>query len=124
MKKKLVYICSPFRGDYEQNTEYARSYCEVILRYISDVIPLAPHLYFPQFLDDTDPDERELGLEAGLALLDICDEIWVYGIENPSEGMKAEIEHAKKRGIQIRDGFGVTGDALITAIKEGDFYVG
>lgn len=34
---------------------------------------------------------------------DLCSEIWVYGMKNPSEGMKAEIQHAQENGITIRD---------------------
>ena len=37
----------------------------------------------------------------GLQLLDICSELWVFGI-HISEGMKAEIEKAKLKGIPIR----------------------
>ena len=103
--KKLVYICSPFRGNYEDNTENALIYCRVIMRHCPDVIPIAPHLYFPRFLDDLDEDERKLGMEAGIALLDNCSEMWVFGIDKPSEGMKAEIEHAEKCGIPVKDGF-------------------
>ena len=28
MRKKLVYICSPCRGDVEKNIEKAQRYCE------------------------------------------------------------------------------------------------
>lgn len=122
MSKKLVYICSPCRGDYEKNLREARGYCEVVMMCYPDVIPIAPHVYFTQFLDDRDPTQRSLGMEAGLTLLDMCDEIWVYGLQNPSEGMQAEIDFALKKGIKIRDGFdhdnganereGELGDAL------------
>ena len=105
MSKKLVYICSPCRGDYEKNIREARGYCEVVIKNYPDVVPIAPHVYFTQFLDDTNPTERSLGMEAGLALLDMCDEIWVYGLKNPSAGMQAEIDYALKNGIKIRDGF-------------------
>lgn len=104
MSKKFVYICSPCRGDYEQNIQKARAYCRVIVTFYPDVIPIAPHLYFTQFLDDGKPNERSLGMEAGLALLDMCDEIWVFGLDNPSEGMKAEIDYAHKNGIPLRSG--------------------
>lgn len=107
MSKKLVYICSPCRGDYEKNIREARGYCEAVIKNYPDVIPIAPHVYFTQFLDDTKPTERSLGMEAGLALLDKCDEIWVYGLNNPSEGMQAEIDYAQKKGIKIRDGFDI-----------------
>ena len=32
-------------------------------------IPIAPHIYFPQFLSDEIAEEREFGLKAGLSLL-------------------------------------------------------
>lgn len=104
MSKKFVYICSPCRGDYEQNIQKARAYCHVIMKCFPTVIPIAPHIYFTQFLDDTKQNERSLGMEAGLALLDMCDEIWVFGLDNPSEGMQAEIDYAHKNGIPLRSG--------------------
>ena len=58
---------------------------------------------FTQFLDDTKPEERTAGMDMGLSLLAMCDELWVYGIENPSEGMRNEIEYAKQHQIPIRD---------------------
>ena len=64
-------------------------------------IPFAPHLLFPQFLDDSDPKERELGLFFGVALMSKCAEVWVFG-ETISAGMAKEIEKAEKRGMRIR----------------------
>lgn len=103
--KKLVYICSPLRGDILKNLTNAAGYCREVVDNWPDVIPIAPHLYFTQFLNDNRPNERLLGMEMGLALLDMCEELWVYGIDHPSEGMKAELEYAKANGITIRDGF-------------------
>lgn len=103
--KKLIYICSACRGDYENNLQNARIYCRAIMKRFPDVVPIAPHLLFTQFLDDSDPAERAHGLEAGIALLDMCDEMWVFGLDHPTEGMSAEIEYAKEYGIPIRDGF-------------------
>ena len=95
MRKKLVYICSPCRGDLEKNIEKAQHYCREAVELWDDVIPIAPHVYFTQFLDDTKPEERTAGMDMGLSLLAMCDELWVYGIENPSEGMRNEIKYAK-----------------------------
>ena len=128
MRKRFIYICSPCRGDMEKNITKAQGYCREAAELWPDVVPIAPHVYCTQFTDDTIPAERELGMELGLALLDICDELWVYGIENPSEGMKREIEYAEAHGIPIRDAAEVyqsqkaaaaegedeLGDALIT----------
>lgn len=120
MSKKLVYICSPYSGDRDKNTMAAHCFCRIAMNHYPDVIPIAPHIYFTQFLDDTDPTERSLGMEAGLALLDMCDEMWVYGLQNPSEGMQAEIDYALKNGIKIRDGFDHNNGAMEPGIKTGD----
>lgn len=103
MRKRLIYICSPLRGDIEKNIQKAQGYCREAVDLWPDVIPIAPHVYCTQFLDDTIPQEREAGMELGIALLDMCDELWVYGINNPSEGMKKEIAYAKEHGIPVKD---------------------
>lgn len=123
MRKKLVYICSPCRGEVEKNIIKAQGYCREAVELFPDVIPIAPHVYFTQFLNELEPAERAEGMEMGIALLDMCSEIWVYGMDNPSEGMKAEIEYAEEHGITIRDAADVykatelpdeeLGDALI-----------
>ena len=70
---KVVYICSPYAGNIEVNTENARRYC----RYAVDVgcMPIAPHLLYPQFMDDSDPAERDVVLKFGIVLLFRCAEL-------------------------------------------------
>lgn len=41
--------------------------------------PFAPHLFFPQFLDDEIPEERELGMFMAIIMLTKCAELWVFG---------------------------------------------
>lgn len=103
MRNRLIYICSPLRGDIEKNIQKAQGYCREAVELWPDVIPIAPHVYCTQFLDDTIPQEREAGMELGIALLDMCDELWVYGINNPSEGMKKEIAYAEEHGIPVKN---------------------
>ena len=64
-------------------------------------IPIAPHLLFPQFLDDTNPPERELGLFFGNALMSKCAEVWVFG-SRISAGMESEIKRAKWKDYHLR----------------------
>ena len=97
--KPLVFICSPYSGDTEGNARNARLYCRFAIK--KNFIPLAPHLLFPQFLDDGDPAERELGLFCGMVLLCRCSELWVFG-DDITTGMAAEIAKAKRRGMHIR----------------------
>jgi len=95
----LVYIASPFAGDTDTNTGRARGYCRFAVS--KGCIPIAPHLHYPQFMDDGDREQRELGLFFALVLLGKCDELWVFG-EKISKGMAAEITKAKKRGMPIK----------------------
>lgn len=94
----LVYIASPFSGDIERNTKKAQGYCRFAVS--KGYIPLAPHLHYPQFLDDEYEEERELGLRFALILLGKCEELWVF--DKVSKGMAREISKAKKRGMSIR----------------------
>ena len=99
---KLVYICSPLRGDgafgtsTEQNIKRAHEYCAYAAD--CDVIPLAPHTIFTNYLDDKNPEQRRQGLNMGLKLLKRCDEMWIMG-GVLSEGMKGEIALAEKKNI-------------------------
>ena len=95
----LVYIASPFAGDTERNTERAQGYCRFAVS--KGCIPLAPHLHYPQFMDDDDREQRELGLFFALVLLDKCDELWVFG-STISAGMAAEIRRAKRKNCRLR----------------------
>ena len=95
---KVVFVCSPYAGDVEANTRRARRYCRFAVD--QGYIPIAPHLLFPQFLNDDDPHERELGLSFGNALVSKCHEVWVFG-RTISSGMVAEIEQAKRKNITI-----------------------
>lgn len=99
MYRPLVYIASPFADDTEYNISRARGYCRFAVS--KGCIPLAPHLHFPQFMDDGDPEQRELGLFFAAVLLGKCDELWTFG-DLVSDGMAREIAKAKKRGIPVR----------------------
>ena len=96
---KKIFICSPFRGDIEGNTKRASCYAQTTIK--ADEIPIVPHLYFPIFLDDNDPDQRMKGIKMGLELMDMCDEVRVFGFKI-TEGMKFELEYARKKGKPIR----------------------
>lgn len=97
--RPLVYICSPYAGDIKRNTGNARRYC--LFATEQKFIPIAPHLIFTQFLDDSDIEQRELGLFMGNVLLIKCAEVWVFG-EHISSGMAAEIDKAESKGMTIR----------------------
>lgn len=99
--KPLVYICSPFSGDgdIETNITNTRAFCKYAIQ--NNCIPFAAHLLFPQFMDDNNPKERELAIFMNKVFLDKCDELWVFG-NVITKGMNIEIKRAKKKNIKIR----------------------
>lgn len=102
-----VYICSPYRGDPQKNAELARAFCRSIIKRFPRSIPIAPHIYFTQFMDDDNPEERETGLVFGRAILATCQVVLVFG-SNVSEGMKAELQEAARLGIPVFNGVAAT----------------
>ena len=89
-----VYVVSPYAGDTANNIKQARRYCRFVAG--QKKIPVASHLMYPQFLNDKNLVERELGLLFGLALMRSCAEVWVFGTKH-SSGMKVELEEAKRQ---------------------------
>lgn len=95
--RREVYVASAYAGDVETNTAKAVEYCRMAID--AGYMPLASHLLYPQMLNDKVPAERELGLMFGLALLRMCDEVWVCG--SVSSGMAQEIEEAKRLNKKV-----------------------
>lgn len=96
---KKVYVISKYRGNTEENIRVARYAGDIIID--CDNIPVIPHLYFPQFLNDDVPEERVKAINLGVELMKGCDQIWIVGTEI-SNGMEYEIEAAKKLRIPVR----------------------
>lgn len=97
--RPIVYICSPYAGAVSENIEKAQKYSRFAVD--NGYIPIAPHLLFPQFLNDDNPKERQLGLFFGNALMSKCSEVWVFG-ERISAGMEIEIRRAKWKNYRLR----------------------
>lgn len=97
--RPMVFVCSPFAGSVRENIQNARRYSR--FAYISGHMPITPHLLYPRFLDDKLFKERQDGMEMGLRLLDLCEEIWVFG-DRYSAGMQREISHALGTHMTIR----------------------
>ncbi|MGX8710379.1 MAG: hypothetical protein ACQGTM_09060 [bacterium] len=71
---KLVYICSPYAGDVENNVRFAKAACRYAMK--QGCAPIAVHLLYPQILNDAVPSERKAGIRMGLRVLASCEELW------------------------------------------------
>ena len=97
--RPVVYICSPYSGDTERNIENAKKYSRFAVD--RNYLPITPHIYFTQFMDDDIPEERNTAIFMNRVLLSKCVELWVFG-SVISRGMKGEIRRAKQKHMKIR----------------------
>lgn len=96
--RRKIYVASKYAGDVDANVAATITYCRRVID--EGYMPVASHLLSPQILNDSAPKERDLGLLFGLALLRMCDEVWVFGTVSP--GVAQEIEEAKRLKKKIR----------------------
>lgn len=96
-----VAIESPYAGDIEKNTRYARACLADSLE--RGEAPFASHLLYtqPGVLDDSNPDERRKGIFAGIELGMRCDKRVVYTDLGTSSGMLWGIQAAEMHGQEI-----------------------
>ena len=98
MDRRLVIIESPYAGDIEANTEYARKAMRDSLEL--GEYPIASHLLYtqPGILDEDKPEEREWGITAGLAWREVADLAVFYIDRGWSRGMLAARDLCKREG--------------------------
>lgn len=100
-----VYIISRYRAFTESGMEFnrrvARYFCRKVA--LEGKIPVAPHLFYTQFLDESQEKERQIGLDIGLKELREADEFLLIIIGGRiSEGMRREICQAARDGMRGR----------------------
>lgn len=98
---RLVIIESPYAGDIEANVEYAR-------RCVRDSLargeaPIASHLLYtqPGILNDDVAEERQWGIDAGLAWRQVADASVVYTDRGVTLGMQYGIATAMKADVPV-----------------------
>lgn len=100
---RTVYICSPYRAkdsaELDRHIDYAQQLTRQALE--AGLAPITPHLYMTQCLNEDKPQERAIGMTAGLELMKSCAFVIAgvkYGI---SEDMKREMETAAALHIPV-----------------------
>jgi len=98
---RLVIIESPYAGFVARNVAYARAAMVDCLK--RGEAPFASHILYPHpdVLRDGVPEDRQLGIRAGLAWAEHADATVVYEDLGVTEGMLAGIEHAAKFGRPV-----------------------
>lgn len=98
-EREFVILESPFAGEVEKNREYAMLAMRDSL--MRGEAPFASHLLYTQMLDDLIPEEREMGIEAGLAIGKFATRTVVYIDRGLSGGMRYGIERAQQEGRTV-----------------------
>jgi hypothetical protein len=98
---RLVILESPFAGDEQANIDYARLCVRDSL--MRGEAPIASHLLYtqPTILDDSVQEERQHGIDAGLAWGKVADATVVYTDRGISRGMEYGIAAAKEAGRTV-----------------------
>jgi hypothetical protein len=105
MIMRLVILESPYRGctpaEAERNMAYARAAVRDALH--CGEAPIASHLLYtqPGILADDDQQQRQWGIDAGLAWLAVAEASVVYCDYGISSGMSAGIAAAKSFGLPV-----------------------
>ena len=98
--RPFVIVESPFAGNEQRNLIYLRR----ALRDAWNVgeLPLASHGYFPFFLRESDPLEREAGIQAGYQLWPLASRIIFYNDYGMSPGMERALDRATHHRLEVR----------------------
>jgi hypothetical protein len=91
MSKRLAYICAPYRGDTQANTEVA---VELARRVKREFVPVVPHVAVPHVEED-----EEAAMRMCIALLRACDVV-VAADCPPTAGMAEELREARRLGME------------------------
>lgn len=103
---RLVIVETPFKGknpeEQQRNIDYARACAHDCLVNHGEA-PFLSHLLYtqPGILNDEIPEERQLGIDAGLAWGVFAEATVVYTDLGISEGMEYGIRNAENAGRPI-----------------------
>lgn len=101
---KKVYIVHPLRkgtqniGEIARNINRITHICTSISKTHPEFLILSPIHAF-SFISSLGP--QDWVLSQCRALLELADEVWVFGDWQESEGCRMEVEHARKLGITV-----------------------
>lgn len=89
--KRLTIIESPFKGAVERNKLYLHR-CVLHSIYLGET-PFASHGFYPQFLDDNNPDQRYQGINLGYHFYPFSRLVAFYDDYGMSQGMEMALNH-------------------------------
>ena len=92
--KKLIFISHPYAASPDINKVKVDKICKYLIK--QNMVPISPLHMFSFYAEDAD---REYIMKTCRHLIDICDEVWIYG---DSSGCIEEAKYAISKGKHIR----------------------
>lgn len=99
---KLVYICHPYSSNPGINRDRFEKIFKFIRKNFEEIIPFSPVHAFGDLYDDAKEEDRKEILKLCTGVLKRCDEIWVFGDWQNSEGCRLEVKTAEESGISAK----------------------
>ncbi|SHF30829.1 protein of unknown function [Thermoanaerobacter uzonensis DSM 18761] len=99
---KFVYICHPYSANPAANRVKFDKIFRFIRNNFKEVVPFSPVHAFSEFYDDRKEEDRKEVLKLCTDVLKKCDEVWVFGNWESSEGCRLEVKTAEESGIKIK----------------------
>lgn len=119
---RTIVIESPLSSPSPEGRARNIVYAKAAMRFVINLghAPFASHLLYTQVLDDADPEQRDIGIRAGLALGGALDERWFFLDFGMSQGMHLGLDAADRymqatRKINLGDDW----RALLTDVTKG-----
>lgn len=101
---KVFFMSHPVAGDVEGNLARAKRWLVWLYASSSGMVVIAPWIHDVELLPlrDSDPAEREIGLNRCFAVIGRCSGVYLVG-GHVSPGMAREAAWAAGRGLEVRD---------------------
>ena len=96
---KVIYICHEYGNDYK-NADRVADLVSALSVVYPDICFVSPIHAFGFMYADLSYDH---GMKLCLALLDMCDEMWVFGDGSNSKGCLVEKEYCRRYDIPITE---------------------
>lgn len=100
---KRVIIESPFKATTKKQSLIYKKYLKDCIKnsLSRGEAPFASHGFYTEVLDDSNPEERKQGMEAGFAWGEVADLVAVYVDYGISDGMRLGLNRAQNNFIHI-----------------------
>lgn len=113
---KYIFICANYSG-LEENYFKALNYCKYVAK--KGCIPLSTITMYHGSLNENITIERNIISKASKSLINICDEVWVFG--KCADTLIADVVESGKPIIYVKDNFSLNDESEVLSVIMREF---